>query len=345
MIDIQAQVITENSESPQNPKAGRVIQLKKLMQITDEEGKFFLEGPIEIKVSNSGYIFIQENKKLLMFSSDGKYIRNLYRNGEGPGELAQTLTDFLLVDNDIILCSSNMRKIIRLDKQGNLIEELRPNAALSLISYYDGNYYGFRYEIGNLKRENGIYQNKLILYIVKNDGETLATSISFPFTISLNVTERGTGMASISRLLTVSENQRLVYLSCTPEYLISLLDLNKPAILRNITREFKRIDLIFNRKPTIVMPKYKNDICRPLLYKSKLWVVTSKFSKDKGLLTDVFNQEGKYIDNFYLPLFSIQTEERTRYWAPMTISGDFLFTCEERDDGLIVVNKYSIIDK
>ena len=68
MIDIQAQVIIENPESPLNPKAGRLIQLKKLMHITDEEGKFFLEGPIEIKVSNSGFIFLQEYKQLLMFS-------------------------------------------------------------------------------------------------------------------------------------------------------------------------------------------------------------------------------------------------------------------------------------
>ena len=127
--------------------------------------------------------------------------------------------------------------------------------------------------------------------------------------------------------------------------MISLLDLHKPEISRNIKREFKRIDLTYKKKPTILVPKYKNDICRPLLYKNNLWVVTSIFSKDKGLLTDVFNQEGKYIDNFYLPLFSIKTEESLRYYAPMTISGDFLFTCEERDDGLMVINKYEIIDK
>ena len=345
IIYTQAQEIIENPERPSNSKAGRVIQLKKVMQITDEEGNFFLEGPIDIKVSNSGFIFLQEYKQLLMFSPEGKYVKNLYRNGEGPGELNQNLTDFLLVDNDIILCSSNMRKIIKLDNQGNLIEEFRPNVAISLIGYNNGNYYGFHREFGKLKRETGLYQNKLILYIVKNDGATLATSISFPFTISLNVTERGSGWGSISRLFAVSENQRLVYISCTPEYLVSLLDLNKPEISRNITREFRRIDLVFKKKPTMFMPKYRNDICRPLLYKSKLWVVTSMFSKDKGFLTDVFDQEGKYIDNFYLPLFSIDTEERIRYYAPMTISGDFLFTCEVRDDGLIVVNKYEIIDK
>ncbi len=98
ITNIQAQEIIENPNNPLNSKAGRVIQLKKVMQITDEEGNFFLEGPIDIKVSNTGFVFIQENKKLLMFSPEGKYIKNFYRNGEGPGELNQLLTDFLLVD-------------------------------------------------------------------------------------------------------------------------------------------------------------------------------------------------------------------------------------------------------
>jgi hypothetical protein len=87
IIHFQAQVIIENPERPLNSDAGRVIQLKKVKQITDEDGDFFLEGPIDIKISNSGFIFIQENKKVLMFSPEGKYIKNLSRNGEGgcPG--------------------------------------------------------------------------------------------------------------------------------------------------------------------------------------------------------------------------------------------------------------------
>jgi hypothetical protein len=92
-------------------------------------------------------------------------------------------------------------------------------------------------------------------------------------------------------------------------------------------------------------PKFYNDICRLLVHKGNLWVVTSTFDKNKGILVDVFNKEGKYLDAFYLPLTKILTEERITYYAPMAVSGDFLFTIEVGDDGQISVVKYQIIDQ
>jgi len=55
---ILAQTIIENPEKPLNKNAGRVIQLKELMRITDEEGKFYFSSPWDIKVAKDGSIFM-----------------------------------------------------------------------------------------------------------------------------------------------------------------------------------------------------------------------------------------------------------------------------------------------
>jgi hypothetical protein len=73
--------------------------------------------------------------------------------------------------------------------------------------------------------------------------------------------------------------------------------------------------------------------------------VTSTLHKDKGILVDVFDDEGKYLDNFYLPLFRILTKERLTYYAPMDIHDDYLIVVEIGEDELISIAKYEIIDR
>ena len=68
-------------------------------------------------------------------------------------------------------------------------------------------------------------------------------------------------------------------------------------------------------------------------------------SIDNSCQIQLILHEGKYIDNFYLPLFRILTKERFSYYAPMGIYGDRLFLIEVGEGGLISVVKYEIIEK
>lgn len=71
-------------------------------------------------------------------------------------------------------------------------------------------------------------------------------------------------------------------------------------------------------------------------------MVTSTFHKEKGLLVDVFDKEGKYLDNFYLPIPGAKKNDWI--YAPMAVSGDYLFVIERTEEELFYVAKYEIGD-
>ena len=80
--------------------------------------------------------------------------------------------------------------------------------------------------------------------------------------------------------------------------------------------------------------KYEDDILGLFFYKNHLWIKTSAKDEKKGTLFDVFNKEGKYVDNFYLKLNG----------TLMTTHGDFIFVLEKDEDENLQIVKYKIID-
>ncbi|MDH5468034.1 MAG: 6-bladed beta-propeller [Candidatus Aminicenantes bacterium] len=343
----QEKAIIENPEKPLNKNAGRVIQLKEVIRVKDEEGKFYFSGPWDIVVARDGSFFIHEPNKIYKFDANGKFVKNFYKKGEGPGELNQNLTEIIVREDNIILASSNMYKIIRLDMRGNLIEDIRPEWKFStVVGYYNGKYFLTQYERKSLgKKISEIREENLRLVVASDEREITPTPYIFPVTVSINVWGRGISSASISRFQRVDEDQRYVYLFHTPEYLVKLLDLEKIEVIRSFRRKYdrvKRIPLKESKIP-LLMPKFHNDIYRLAIHKNNLWVITSTVDKEKGILVDVFNREGKYLDNFYLPLRNIKRNDHL--YAPMAVYKDFLYVIEIGEDELISVAKYEIHDE
>lgn len=342
---IFAQEIIENPEKPLHKNAGRVIKLKEVMRTTDVEGKFFFASPWDIKVAKDGSFFVHEPSKLYKFDVNGKFVKNFYKKGEGPGELNQNLTDVFIGEDEIILASSNMYKIIRLDMQGNLIKDIRPEWRFSsLVGYYKKKYYLTQHERKKIERISGIREDNLRLCVANNKGEITPTPYIFPITISVHYGTRWIGLTTISRLKAVDDNQRYVYLFHTPEYLVKLLDLEKIEVVSSFKRKYERVRRVpvEKSKTSILMPKFQNDIYRLAIHKNNLWVITSTVDKEKGILVDVFNREGKYLDNFYLPLRDIKRNDYI--YAPMAVYGSYLYVIEIGEDELISVAKYEIID-
>ncbi len=79
-----------------------------------------------------------------------------------------------------------------------------------------------------------------------------------------------------------------------------------------------------------------------------LWVLTSTIHEGKGILTDVFNRDGKYLDNFYLFLSSTKSKPiikpRPIGYPPMTIDGNYLYIFGWDENGNTFIVKYKIID-
>ena len=341
--------VVENPKNPPAPNAGRVVPLKEVARITDEKGKFFFVQPLAVFTGNDGSVYVQEFNQLLKFDAKGKFVKNMLKRGQGPGELDDNLTDVVVRDKDIVLWSSNNYKLIRLDLDGRLVEDkkLVQGYLGSLLGTFGGRYFFLRYEIGTAKsrpRLNGIVESPRRLVIVPENGEAVPTPVMMPMTEAFHFGPRSSGSSTISRAMPVAAGDRSVFLFHSPDYLIKLLDLETGEVVRSFRRDYDRVKYEVKTQsgyPAELIPKFHNDLCRLLWRNDRLWAVTSTFDPKKGILVDVFDREGRYLDNFYLPLFKIR-RNNPQYYAPMAIHGNFLYLLEADEDDLISLVKYEI---
>jgi hypothetical protein len=347
-----AQTIIENPEKPASPRAGRVLELRELARVSEEKGKFFFEQPWDIFAGKDGVIYVQEPTKLYKFDAQCRFLKNLLKRGEGPGELNGNLTDVLIGDPDLVLYSSNVYKLLRLDPEGKLLAEKRFVTGFSrLLGYRGGRYVVMTFERKDGPRVNGISEQDYRLKLITDDDQVISTPFILPLTSGFyNRTVGGRTIggssSSISRFMPLTIDSRWVYLFHTPEYLIRAIDLEKGEVALSFRRRYERAKYDRSRPKNMPadypVPKYFNDLCRLLSYKGRIWAVTSTMDKDKGFLVDVFSREGQYLDNFYLPVSGIR-RDNPQIYAPMAIWGDFLYVLERDEDDLISLVKYQIV--
>ena len=79
---------------------------------------------------------------------------------------------------------------------------------------------------------------------------------------------------------------------------------------------------------------YEWDVSNLFLNGKELWAQTSTKSEEKGILFDVFNIDGRYLDSFYLG------HDR----ALLKVRGDNLFVLERDGEGTYSIVKYVVQD-
>jgi hypothetical protein len=345
-----AQQVIENPAKPASLKAGRVVSLKEVARTTDAKGNFLFVQPFNVLTGPDGSVYVQEYKQLLKFDAQGRFVKNLLKRGQGPGELDDNLTDVIVREKDIILWSSNNYKLIRLDLDGRLIEDKKLVQGFlgSLLGAFGGRYFFLRYEMDAAKsrpRINGIFETPRRLVIVPENGEALPTPVLMPMTEAYHFGPRSSSSSTISRAMPVAAGERTVFLFHSPDYLIKLLDLETGAVVRSFRREYDRVKYGVKAPPGYpaeLIPKFHNDLCRLLWRDDRLWAVTSTFEKTKGILVDVFSRDGRYLDNFYLPIFKVR-RNNPQYYAPMAVWENFLYLLEADEDDIISLIKYEIV--
>jgi hypothetical protein len=286
-----------------------------------------------------------DSKKLFKFDARGKFIGNLLKVGEGPGEINADLPGVMVRKDDILLYGN--RKFTRIDLYGGLLGErsFGQYPVSSLLGFHGGRFFFLKRELGELPRVTGSYEDNYRLVIFPEGGEMIETPYLMPMTVTRHIRTGVSSSNSISRMMPTWVGDRDVFLFHTPEYLIKHLDLNTGEVDRSFRREYDRVRYDFKAPkgyPEELIPKYHNDLCRLLWRNGELWAVTSTFDPKKGILVDVFSRDGKYLDNFYLPLFKIR-KNNPQYYAPTAIWGNYLYLLEADEDDIISLIKYEIV--
>jgi hypothetical protein len=330
----------ENPAQPLAKNAGRVLKLKEIWRITDESGAFFLKWPHDLRIASDGSIFLNEAGEFLKFSSEGKFLKNLYKKGAGPGEIQSEFTYHLRGD-DVFVQDMNSQRLCRMDKDGAFKEQIDLSAKdyrgfLGVLP--DGFLFLKSIWPAPAERTGKLLELLNSPALVSRDGKN--EQVLYTFRPRMFLAPQG-GRSWDYSIIVLDASGLNIYAYHGRDYLIEVLNVAKKKIVRRFTRKFPKVPYVeqswekdYQKKYGAPKIEYEADIQGLHVNGLRLWVATAIDDKDKGALFDVFDSEGRYIDCFYLG----SGKTLLAAW------GNFLFTQEKNDDETFRVVKYKIED-
>lgn len=343
VLSLSAQQIIDNGKTPQNKNAGRVLNLNEALRVAGEGDDYYYNGVINLQIDTSGNIYINDAGSsndighLLKFSPEGKFLKDLYRQGEGPGEIVSAYV-FALSDKKVYAFDYMKRKIIVMEEDGTFIKEFKieSDRVDDLIGIFGDWLVFLRRDTPYERKTSRLYDINNVIVFVSKDGQTKKDFYTFTNKLFL---VSGGGMMSWDPFMAKIGNGKL-YVCSSQEYLIEVLDLKTGQITSRFKRTYSRKkhemrDSLkkFISKYSAPKRRFDNDI-KELFYDGTfLWVQTSTEIEDKGQMFDVYDTNGRFLDSFF-----VNTTGRI-----VKIEGDYIYSSETDEEELPFLMKYKII--
>ena len=89
---LSGQEVIENPAKPTTKNAGRTLPLIEIVTVRDGSDEFFFEWPRGIQTAPDGSFFLVSQDQLLQFDASGRFLRNYYKKGQGPGEMQYSVS-------------------------------------------------------------------------------------------------------------------------------------------------------------------------------------------------------------------------------------------------------------
>lgn len=327
---INAKVIINNPNKVVSAIAGRKINLRLLGVAHNPDAGFLFKKPRDIViVDNEGGFFLIDDGKVLQFNKKCEFTKIVVRKGNGPGE-ATYLTQLYKFNNNLFVNTGFMQKLMIFDFNGNLLSENRllnkikttKNMNVVSNSIYDiiganRNRDFIVISYSPLESTSKTFKQYLVVQLSKQN-KLLKNLFKIPMkTFTYNKKHS----VAISDVITAS-NDRFIYFCNTARYEIKKYNIESNKIEAIWKRNYVPVCVPDDVKgkqnygETVTsgtvggktyeykapLKNYFNDIQKMFFVDNKLWVITSTVDNDKGVLVDLFDSSGKYIDNFYMPL-------------------------------------------
>jgi hypothetical protein len=333
------QDVIDNPRKPIAEDGGRVVNLREIWRISDAGGDFFFKYPYRMKIAADGSIFIQDHEELLKFSPDGRFIANLFKKGQGPGEMSPQFS-YLLDGRDLIIYDSGQRRMWRADAEGRFLNDIPVEKAFRgfILGMYGDNFVYYLDEAHPADaRIPGFADIPHMIGLLSKDGKTTVEFQPFFFKRYLIP---GGGMNWGNALKTLSLDGRYLYGFHGRDYLIEVMDLDDGKIIRRFRRDYPRIpesetteQREFRERMKIPKAEFKADIIGLIPDGSRVWAATSTEDPVKGRLWDVFDDRGRYVDCVFIGARR----------SLLRIAGDMIFVLERGEDETLSLVKYQMV--
>lgn len=355
---LNGQVKYNNVASPVLKKKTRVIPLEKIYSIENNPDLFTLKDPYDFKINKDNSLFVIDwQKSLYRFSSTGKYICDLLKKGEGPGEL-KFLISYFIKNNTVIQFCHYPNKIVEKNLNGKLINEFRipDKGVLAFIGLANGRFF---FSKGDQKIKYNLSDKYKDTYI-KNyfyrwkygDKKIWRSKIYYTEIRRIKKTPGGGSLMTSSpfHALTMSnlKNDSLYFVNSF-EYRIKKIRIPDLTLEYEFGRPYTKVKYFHSKQYMEWMKKKKKHIKKPekkyfkavmklINHGKEVWVITSTYVKGKGVLVDVFSNKGVYTDKFYLPIPGFNSPHNKRF----NIIDDKLIVLEKDENDEHIISVYRI---
>ncbi|MDD8027829.1 MAG: hypothetical protein PHI34_15120, partial [Acidobacteriota bacterium] len=116
------QTVVSNSARPRHADAYRTRSLTPVLTISDEGGGYYFKRPSLIAIGPDESLYVSDENQLLGFDARGRFIRNYYRPGQGPGELG-AVSGFAALSGALVIHNMYPSKIVRLGLDGKTLAD------------------------------------------------------------------------------------------------------------------------------------------------------------------------------------------------------------------------------
>jgi len=346
------QQIKNSSEKPLSKNAGRTVELKEIHKITDKVGEYFFRNPYNIQISPKGDVFVQDSKQLLHFGPDGNFRRNLFNVGEGPGEMTN-MSNYQLTSNHIII-HATPPKIMRFDYEGKLVDEVKIRSREWLpnfLFFYNGYYYFLKPDWTKLVGHEKIVDVPQQLFSLSADGMTATQIMEFPCKYFIAQTGGEKAVIQVNSLITTCLKGRFLLISHTPEYSVKLFNAESNELACIFQRKYLRVkatNQALENQPVITMggksytkpeKEFQDDIIAIVTNQEMVWVLTSTDNPKMGVLIDVFDVNGTFLDSFFLK-FPSGIPEKIRERPQLAVRGRVIYAVRRAENHTVSLVKY-----
>jgi len=276
----------EPIRSPAKPpaaNAGRVVPLQHTWRIKDAGDGYFLTNPARVAFGPDGTLFVQDVNKILRFDAAGKFLR-AYKPESASGS-------FLFMGLDVAGDS-----VVTFEMVGRRVY---------VFDLQTGAERGFRLPMDRAPAPQFLFSKNGRLYFADSQ-RIFAYSMEgnpdgqeIPFGASqASLEERATRSVVTATVRAAPLGASEALLCTTFEYLVRRLDLAGGKTVGAFTRDY--VGVRNENESTRALAPNKLDIGGLQVVGDRLWVFTSTHDSAKGTLVDVFDLQGRYLDNFYL---------------------------------------------
>jgi hypothetical protein len=352
--------VIDNPAKPTATDAGRVVVPQQVLVISDEAtSDFYFKWPRELRTAPDGSLLLTDEDQILEFDANGKLVRNLFKKGQGPGEMPYPGACVATEKNRVVY-SGYPGKLVCFGPSGQFEKEIavRPGGrtSLTLLHEHAGTFYFEAREFPRTTGDPDFVDNPRTIVAVSGADGAIKRLTSF-VTRAWIITSPGGGggMFSVTSLIAVPFRDTLLALTHTGDYLLKIYDIAANKVVREFRRSYERVKgapltesekeggvVINNKHYTRPERKFENDVKNILTRDGEIWAVTSTRDEPKGVLIDVFDSEGVYRDCFWLKLpepalGSIQSP------GQCALDGEFLWVVERADDETHAIRKYRVV--